>query len=175
MKEIKPRSDRAFQLDQWMALHQRRCWLIAAGAALAGAAAIVYLAPASSRTVLIAALAMGLMLLYRWSAGAPGRAMTEWVRRLREESTPDRNREYLDFLLRMEKSLPTLQRKELAFPLLIHKSYRLNLLGRGEEALTLLRSYHQIWDPAMKERIEEMIRLVSGETPPEETQQKEQP
>ena len=175
-KEPKPRSERAFQWDQWMATHQILCWLIAAALAVIGAVIIVWLAPASVGTYATIALAILLMLAYRWAANAPIRSMQEWVRRLRaKEPTRDDNQAYLDYLLRLEEKLPAMQKKELAFLITLNKGYRLACLDRKEEALALLRSFDQIWDPAMQDRINELIRLINGETGPTPSETKEQP
>ena len=180
MKEPKPRSDRAFGLDQWIALRQKQCWIVLAAAALVGAAAITYLAPKNTSTVLSVALAIGLMLVYSWVSNAPVRAIREWVRRLREETNngienPVTNQAFLDFLLLLEKTLPSLRRKELAFPIVQTKASALYHLGRKEEALALLRSFDQIWDPRQKEILDELIQKISGKNEHTDTEPKEQP
>ena len=180
MKEPKPRSDRAFQLDQWLAAHQKHCWIILAALALIGAAVITYRAPKNTSTVLSIALAIGLMLLYTWVSNAPVRAIREWVRRLREETDHGinnsvSNQGFLDFLLLLEKTLPSLRRKELAFTIVQTKASALYHLGRKEEALALLRSFNQIWDPRQKEILDELIQKISGEAERPENEPKEQP
>ena len=180
MKEPKPRSDRAFQLDQWLAAHQKHCWIILAALALIGAAAITYLAPKNTSTVLSVALAIGLMLLYTWVSNAPVRAIREWVRRLQEETkngieNPATNQAFLNFLLQLEKTRPALRKKELAFPITQTKAFALYHLGRKDEALSLLRSFNQIWDPRQKEIIDELIRKFTCEEERTDTEPKEQP
>ncbi len=182
MKEPKPRSDKAFQRDQWMALHQKRCWLILAATAAIGAVAIVWLLPLLSQangapekgistetvsSILTIALAMGLMLVYRWAANAPVRAIREWSRRMNTLTAPEHAREYQEkarafweFLTQMEQNLPSLRKKELAFPLCLNKSALLIAMDRKEEALSLLRSFDQIWDKSQADRIAAMIRIV---------------
>ena len=174
MKEAKPRSDQAFGRDQWLALHQKQSWMILAALALLGAAAITLYAPPNTSTVLSVILAVGLMLLYSWLSNAPVRAIREWVRRMIEETTREKAQAFLDFLLRLEQALPSLRKKELAFALNQNKAAVLNTLGRKDEALALLRSFDQIWDPAQKERIDALIRKISGQDEPAPAEPKEQ-
>ena len=167
MKELQPRNERAFQLDQWMALHQKLCWAMAAGLVALGAGLVVWLAPRDLGTYITLGLALGMMLAYRWSAGAPVRALREWARRV-NAARQDRAREtagaFLDFLRRLEDGLPSMQKKELAYLITINKAALLHSLGRSGEALALLRAFDQIWDRAQADRIAAMIQRISEET-----------
>ncbi len=174
MNEQKPRSDKAFQLDQRLALHQKTCWLILVGLALLGAAAIALYAPENARTALSVVLIVALMLVYGWASNAPTRAMKEWVRRMIQDRSWENAQAFLDFLLKLEQALPSTRKKEMAFTINQNKAALLNTLGRKEEALALLRSFDQIWDPSMKDRINELIQIISGEAAPDD-EPKEQP
>ena len=113
MKEDNPLYPRLFTLDCSMALHQRLCWLICALGAVAGALAILRFIPSHLSVYFTIALAILLMLIYQWMAQAPIRALTGWLQLFSEdEVSPE---EALDFLLKMEKGLSALKRKEMAF------------------------------------------------------------
>ena len=187
MNEQKPRPEGAFQLDQWMALHQRLCWLLAAALAVAGAVIVVWLVPASVGTYVTIALALLLMLGYRWAAGAPLRSIREWARRMSDAKAAGREQErretaglFLDFLLLLEQKLPAMQRRELAFVITQNKAALLSVLGRHEEALSILRSFDLIWDKSQSQRIQELMDTIekraaeTGESAPAQQEPKEQ-
>ena len=188
MNEKKPRPEGAFQLDQWMALHQRLCWLMAAALAVVGAVIVVWLVPASAGTYVTIALALLLMLGYRWAAGAPMRSLRGWARRMadametgREPEWRETSKAFLDFLLALEQKLPAMQRRELAFAITTNKAVLLSVLGRQEEALSILRSFDLIWDKSQTQRIQELMDAIEKQaaeagksTPAPEQEPKEQ-
>ena len=157
-------------LDKWMAMHQRACWAIFAGTAGAGAAAILWLTPKSVGAYAAFGFAVALMLGYRWCADAPKRVLRAVGKRLRIPPDGKRDAESLALMDSMEKRLPSMQKKELAFPCTVYRSALLARLRRREEALTLLRAFDRIWDASQREQIDELIRLISGSDDPKENE-----
>ena len=166
MKKQKIPSERAFQRDKKLSMTQRMGWLVTAAVALAGAYLIARFLPQNLATYFALALALGAMLLYRWFSGAPLRAINEYTRRLAESSSREVSVEFLEFLVKLEPRLPTMRRKELAFTIMYLKALLLHSLGENEEALKLLRGFTRLWDPRQKERVDQLIAKITGETQP---------
>ena len=163
MSKRKARSEWAFQLDQKLAMMQKLGWACVAALAVAGLLLIYLLAPANVAVYLTIGLAILLMSLYSWFSNAPLRAINEWTRRLAAGSTREMEVGFLDFLVELDQKLPSLRKKEMAFTIMYLKAVLLYGLGQGQEALRLLRSFNQIWDPSQKQRIDQLISRIAGE------------
>lgn len=149
--------------DRWLSVHQRSCWLIVAGIAVGGAAAIMLLAPSNINTFCAAGLAVALFLFYRWCAGAPVRVLKYvYDGVLRVPPDQDKDARTLETLAAMESRLPAMMKKELAYPLTCSRAALLARLKRREEALALLRSFDKAWDASQREQIDKMIQKISG-------------
>lgn len=169
MSEKKTRSDTAFRLDCFLALHQRACWIAAAALAVLGAVLIVRLVPASAGTYCTLGLAFLIMAAYRWVSAAPRRALKGWADKAKapEEFSRRFAQDFWDYLMRMEKALPGMQKKEMAYSLTCWKAALLSALGKKQEALHLLQSFDQIWDESQREQIQKMIAKLTGDSSPD--------
>ena len=182
---LKPRTRRLFTSAM---LHVAALFMkLASALAVAGAVIVVWLVPASVGTYVAIALALLLMAGYRWAAGAPLRSIREWARRMSDAKAAGREQErretaglFLDFLLLLEQKLPAMQRRELAFVITQNKAALLSVLGRHEEALSILRSFDLIWDKSQSQRIQELMDTIekraaeTGESAPAQQEPKEQ-
>ena len=144
-------------LDVFLALRQRLCWLAAAGAAVAGAVLILRFSPPRLSPYFTVALALALMLGYQWAARAPGRALAAAYEAGKDAAGRG---EALAFVLRLEKALPPMKKKEMAYQLTVVRALLLRGLGQGEEALSLLRGFTRVWDAAQREQLDELIRQM---------------
>ena len=157
-------------LDRWLALHQRLCWLIVAAVAVLGAVIFVALLPVRSGTVAAFVMAVLLMLSYRWISDAPMRSVRDWGKKANAHGQFTRAdaEAFLDYVLRLEKALPAMKKKEMDYSLTGWKAVLLSALGRKEEALSLLRGFDRYWDAEQKTAFDSLIRKISGEQPPKE-------
>lgn len=158
------------KLDAYVALRQRLCWLAAAGVAVAGEALILLFLPPRHSTYFTLALALLLMLGYQWAARAPWRALTAAYE---AGKAAEKRQAALDFVLRLEKALPAMKKKEMAYQLTVIRALLLHGLGRKEEALSLLRGFTQIWDAAQREQLEDLIRQMEGKSVPSPDREEE--
>ena len=153
-----------FRADTWMALHQRLCYLLLAALAL-GLFALLGLGgfvPQQYITPCLFAVMMGLMLLYRWMAGAPMRSLRKWAARL-DKANESQNRDMLAYAQALEKALPDSARRQMNYQITTLKAALLSNLGQKDEALALLKGFDQIWDASQRTGIQKMISMISGE------------
>jgi len=153
---MKKYSDKIWRLDQFLALHQRLCWGICAFMVLL--AALLTANGQEWMIYLLLALALLLMGAYHWMRRAPVRALSGWMER-RKAGTADLQAG-LAFVLKMEKALPSMLRKELAFLLVNVKAIFLFDTGSREEALSLLENFTDTWDESQRENIRNNIRKM---------------
>ena len=151
-----------FQLDMWMALHQRLCWLILAAGSIGFAFLFWNVLPAPYGAYALFALLMGLTFIYRWVSGAPYRSLRKWDDRL-EGADGAKFQAMLDYVIQLEKALPDAQRRQLNVQTTGIKGALLARLGRKEEALSLLRSFDQFWDESQRKGFQSLISKISGE------------
>ena len=176
MKEKKQKkysdSEALFRLDCWMALHQRLCWLILALLAAGAVALLVKFGflPEKVETLVLFTLMLLFLLLYRWTSGAPYRAMVKWGQRL-EKGNLEKYQGMLDYVQKLEKALPDTVRRQFNHFITGTKASLMAKLGRKEDALSLLRSFDQYWDESQRTYFQTLMNKISGETA--ETEQKE--
>ena len=168
-KEPKYYYEKTWKLDCWLALHQKQIWLLCAALAIAlGVLVMQLLPPVSARTGVII-LAILLMLGYQWAARAPHRALNGWtIKCNQKEKTPE---DFLSFLNALEKKLPAMKKKEMAFRLTQVRAFLLFLTGKQQEGIDLLENFDGCWDEKMKRQIAEDIRQLKekmGQTPDNE-------
>ena len=152
---LKRSSEKSFALDRYMALHQRKCYLIVALIAVLGALAIWKLAPSDCISYCAVGLAIILMLLYRYISKAAGRAMLNWALICKDD--PSRCGEMLQYLNELDRALPEMQKWEMAYLLTVYKASCLHRLDRTEEAISLLRGFDKIWDQSQRYQLNRMI------------------
>ncbi len=161
MSEKKQDDLRMFRLDCFLALHQRSCWAAAAVLAVAGALIIVRTVSGSALTYAALALAFLLMAAYRWAAGAPARAIRKWSGCVQSKEA-GAEKKMLDFILALEKTLPSMKKKEMNYTLTGWKAVLMNALGQREEALELLKGFDQYWDRSQRDQFDALIRKIEG-------------
>ena len=147
-----------FRIDRFLALHQPHCWLFVAGMAVVGMLAILRFMPGQEKalTILWALMLYG---LYTWMSRAPLRALSGVMNRI---ATPGETKEAFAFVWGLEKALPSLKRREMAFSILTAKAVLLARVGQFDDALRLLRGFDRIWDPSQKEHLESLMRQLEG-------------
>lgn len=158
MKKEIPLNRRLFALDCSFALHQRLCWLICALATVAGALAILRFSPDHLSIYFTVTLAILIMLIYQYLARAPMRAMKGWMT-LRAQGGAA-SRAALGYILRLEKALPSMKKKEMAYSLACCKGVLLFETGRKKEALDLLANFQKTWDESQREHIRMLIQQM---------------
>ncbi len=161
-----------FRLDEWMALHQRLCWLILAILAFGALGALMgfKLMPEQVQTAILFGVMMLLIGLYRYVSGAPYRSMRKWGQRL-EKGNMEKYRGMLEYVQKLEKALPDALRRQLNHSMTGTKASLMAALGQKEEALELLRNYDQYWDQSQRTAFQHMMDKIDGKR--EETEQKE--
>ena len=146
--------------DCSLALHQRLCWLICALAAVAGALAILRFSPDDLSVYFTVALALLLMGVYQYLAKAPQRVLNDWMA-LRAQGAVSSG-DALKYILLMEKALPSMKKKEMAYSLTCAKGVLLFESGHPREAMDLLQNFRQIWDEAQREHIHHLIEKMQA-------------
>ena len=155
-------NEKRWKFDCRLALHQRLCWLIFAALAVGGGLLIMTFAPQSVSAYATIALALILMIGYQWAAQSPNRALNGWAFRNNEKTiAPQDALDYLDLL---EKKLPTMKKKEMAFRLTEMRGFLLFLTGKQQEAIALLEGFDRCWDQDQRQRLAEHIRLFKEKT-----------
>lgn len=167
-KEPKYYTEKTWGLDCRLALHQRLIWLLCAVLAIAlGVLIMQLLPPVSARTGVII-LAMALMLGYQWAARAPQRAMNGWIIQYNEKKVQPQA--VLDYVEQLEKRLPAMKKKEMAFTLTEARAIMMFRTGKQQEALALLEGFDRCWDKDQRQRLVGHIAVLKekmGQTPDE--------
>lgn len=168
-KEKQHYSKKTWKLDCWFALHQRLCWLFCAAIAIGGSMLIMSFLPETISTYVIIALALALMIGYQWMGRSPNRALNGWaIKCNQKEKAPE---DFLLFLNALEKKLPAMKKKEMAFRLTQVRAFLLFLTGKQQEGINLLENFDGCWDEKMKQQIADDIRQLKekmGQTPDNE-------
>lgn len=158
MKEKSPHfREKHWKIDSILALHQRLCWLGCALMAIAGALIILNVFPPNASVYATIVLALALMFLYQWLAQAPARAMIQCMERAEDSASAA---QMLKWLLNMEKSLPGMKKKEMAYDLVLFKGILMLRAGCREDALALFKNFTQIWDDRQKEQLQNIIARI---------------
>ena len=163
MKDETLNSESLFRLDCFLALHQRLCWAAAAAVTLLGAVLIVGLIPREAGLYVIFVFGLMVVGVYAWASRAPGRALRQWMLRCRGGGKA-RWEEGLSYLQRLEKALPAMKKREMLFDLTCTQAVLLDALDREEAALSLLKGFDKIWDPAQRETISALIHRIEGKS-----------
>lgn len=151
-------NEKTWALDCRLALMQKPIWLLCAVLALLGGWLIMHFMPEDTAHFGIIALALLLMIGYQWAAKAPGRALSGWiVKHNQREATP---REILSFLDALEKKLPAMKKKEMAFTLTEMRAILMFQIGAQQEAIALLENFDRCWDESQLQRKAEHIRKM---------------
>ena len=161
-KEPKYYIEKTWKMDCWLALHQRLCWLIFAILAIGGGALFMLCVSDSIAYYGVFVLAVILMLGYQWTSQAPIRALNGWfIKRKQGKAAPC---DVLSFLDALEKKLPAMKKKEMAFSLTEGRAVMLALTGKPREGIDLLENFNLCWDEAQRQRIAEDILKIKEET-----------
>ena len=112
-KEPKYYNEKTWKLDCRLALRQRACWVVCAAAAIGGGALIMRCFPQGTAHWVIIVWALLLMTGYQWVSRAPVRALSGWMGQ-RNAGETDRQAA-LSYVEALEKKLPGMKRKEMAF------------------------------------------------------------
>jgi len=100
-------------------------------------------------------LAIALMLIYQWLAQAPLRALRGWMKKREENRALVPHA--LHFVVSLEKTLPAMKRKEMAYTITCAKGVLLFEAGKCQDALSLLQSFDRIWDESQREHLNSLI------------------
>lgn len=160
----KQKQMRSYPCDPFLALHQRLCWMVMVVLIVGAAVLIRQFAGPQESLYFTVALLFFFMLLYNWCALAPRRAMRAVLTEARNDQTKWQSA--LDFILRLEKALPVMKRKEMAFELTVYRARAMFEVGQKEEALALLRGFDKIWDPDQQDTINSMIQGIEARLNP---------
>ena len=143
------------RLNRFLALHQPHCWLFIGGSAVVGALAILRFFP-TKVTEFSILLALLLYAVYLFCMQSPLRALNGVMQGL----TPWNIQEAFGFVWRLEKSLPALKRREMAFSILTAKAVLLTRIGKFDEAISLVRSFDQVWNEDQRESLNSLMRQI---------------
>ena len=155
-KEPKYYIEKTWKMDCWLALHQRLCWLMFAALAVGGTLLIVTLLPRESASYGVIVLAFLLMFGYQWAAASCTRAMNGWI--LKQNAKTVSSQDCLHFLEQLEKRLPAMKKKEMAYRLTVARGSLLFATGKRQEGIDLLEGFDRCWDESQKEQIAHIIQ-----------------
>lgn len=142
-----------WKADCFFALHQRLCWLFMA--LLAGLTAWRLQGIHSESTQITAIVLLIILMITVWKLleQAPYRAAQGWMA-LRRIHGP---KAALAFMDRLEKKLPRMKQKEMAFFFANYRAFLLFETGRQQEAIDLLKNFKAIWNDEQKKMLQTNI------------------
>lgn len=157
-KEKKYYIEKTWALDCRLALKQQLLWVIFAVIAIGCGWMIMYFIPEDTAHYFLIALALILMVCYQWASRAPGRALAGWVvKHNQNEAAPE---DVLAFADALEKKLPAMKKKEMAFTLTEVRAVMMFKTGARQEAIHLLENFDRCWDESQLQRKEEYLRRM---------------
>lgn len=159
MKEKRAYTPFLWKMDCFFALHQRLCWLMAAGAAVLGGLLILCLVPEEYSVYAVLALALLDAGGYHFLAQSSRRVMKECLCRAESREAAA---EMLPLYERAERAMPAMKQREMAYMLTIEKGLLMLRAGRREESLSLLRGFSKCWDERQKEYLRQLIEQIEA-------------
>lgn len=172
-KEPKYYNEKTWKLDCRLALRQRACWVVCAAAAIGGGALIMRCFPQGTAHWVIIVWALLLMTGYQWVSRAPVRALSGWMGQ-RNAGETDRQAA-LSYVEALEKKLPGMKRKEMAFLLTNARGLLLFETGRQQEGIDLLRNFTDTWDDRQRQHLDKLIDRMEKEMSGQAAEGEEQP
>ena len=146
-----------WKMDCYFALHPYLCWLMAAFCAAAGGLLILECIPADVSVYAFIGLALLVGGGYYFVSRSSERVMDAC---LQQADTGEKAREMLSLFLRVEKALPEMKKKEIAYSVTIKKGLLLLRSGQRAESLALLKGFTKCWDERQKEYLHHLIALI---------------
>lgn len=157
MKKNRKYTPLFWKMDCFFALHQGLCWGIAAICAVAGGLLILSCIPADINVYCFIALALLIAGGYYFLSRASERVMDECLERADSREAAEK---ILPLFLQVEKALPEMKKKEMAYAVTVRKGILLLRAGKRAESLALLKGFTKCWDEGQKEYLRQLIALI---------------
>ena len=146
-----------WKMDCFFARHQRLCWVLAAFLAVTGGVLTLHFLPAHAHVYGFIVLALLIAGGYYFISRSAERVMEAC---LQKADTPESARELLPLFLQVERALPEMKKKEIAYAVTVKKGLLLLRAGKREESLALLKGFTRCWDERQKEYLHYLIELI---------------